>query len=189
MATQNIVEKILSDAQIEAQGIVANAEKRRDEILSKANVIALERRLQAETNAEKHAKFTLEKRLADARLESGKILLKEKRKAVDAVYALALQRLLALEKEDCLALYSALLEKYAEKGDEVFLAKNFAYEQEFRALPIFEKLGLTLAKERIDIEGGMKLVGKLADKELSFSALLTADKDCNQADLARKLFH
>ena len=32
MATQNIVEKILSDAQIEAQGILSNAEKRRDEI-------------------------------------------------------------------------------------------------------------------------------------------------------------
>ena len=188
MATQNIVEKILSDAQMEAQGIVANAEKRREEIVSKANVVALERRLQAETNAEEYAKSTLEKRLADARLESSKILLKEKRKAVDSVYALALQRLLALEKEDCLALYSALLEKYAEEGDEVFLAKNFAYEQELRALPILEKRGVTVSKDRVDIDGGMKLVGKLADKELSFTALLTADKERNQADLARKLF-
>ena len=188
MATQNIVEKILSDAQVEAQGIVANAEKRREEILSKANVVALERRLQAEANAEKNAKSTLEKRLADARLESSKILLKEKRKAVDSVYALALQRLLSLEKEDCLALYSALLEKYAEAGDEVFLAKNFAYEQELCALPVIEKCGITVSKSRIDIDGGMRLVGKLADKELSFTALLTADKDRNQAELARKLF-
>lgn len=189
MATQNIVEKILSDAQMEAQGIVANAEKRREEIVSKANVVALERRLQAETNAEEYAKSTLEKRLADARLESSKILLKEKRKAVDSVYALALQRLLALEKEDCLTLYSALLEKYAEAGDEVLLSKSFAYEQEFCALPVIEKLGVTVSKTRIDIEGGMRLVGKLADKELSFTALLTADKDRNQADLARKLFN
>lgn len=189
MATQNIVEKILSDAQIEAQGIVANAEKRRDEIVYKANVVALERQLQAQTNAEEYAKSTLEKRLADARLESSKILLKEKRKAVDSVYALALQRLLALDKEECLTLYSSLLEKYAEKGDEVFLAKNFAYEQELCALPILEKLGVTVSKTRIDIEGGMRLVGKLADKELSFTALLTADKDRNQAELARKLFN
>jgi hypothetical protein len=42
----------------------------------------------------------MEKRLADARLESSKILLKEKRKAVEAIYELALQRLLALEKEE-----------------------------------------------------------------------------------------
>lgn len=189
MATQNIVEKILSDAQIEAQGILSNAEKRRDEILSKANVVALERQLQAQTNAEEYAKSTLEKRLADARLESSKILLKEKRKAVDSVYALALQRLLALEKEDCLTLYSVLLEKYAEAGDEVFLAKNFAYEQELRSLPILKERGISVSKDRVDIEGGMKLVGKLADKELSFTALLTADKDRNQAELARKLFN
>ncbi|MBR2341108.1 MAG: hypothetical protein IKA72_01695 [Clostridia bacterium] len=189
MATQNIVKKILSDAQIEAQGIISNAEKRRDEILSKANVVALERQLQAQTNAEGYAKSTLEKRLADARLESSKIMLKEKRKVVDSVYALALQRLLSLEKEDCLALYSALLEKYAEPNDEVFLAKNFAYEQEFRVLPVIEKRGLTVSKDRIDIEGGMRLVGKLADKELSFTALLAADKERNQAELARKLFH
>ena len=188
MATQNIVEKILSDAQIEADGILSVADKKAQELISKAQVVALEKKLAAEKTAEEYAKSTLEKRLADARLESAKILLREKRKAVDSIYELALQRLLALEKEDCLALYNALLEKYAENGDVVQLPEKFLYEAELSALTVVAKRNLKISGERLKIAGGMKLIGALADKDLSFAALLAADKDCNQAELARKLF-
>ena len=188
MATQNIVEKILSDAQMEADGILSNAEKKGQDLVSKAQVIALEKKLATEHTAEEYAKSTMEKRLADARLESSKILLREKRKAVEAIYELALQRLLALEKEDCLALYTALLEKYAEEGDEVVLSDKFLYVAELSALPIVSKRNLKISETKLNINGGMKLLGKLADKDLSFAALLSADKDNNQAELARKLF-
>ena len=117
-----------------------------------------------------------------------KILLREKRKAVEVVYELALQRLLALEKEECLALYTALLEKYAEEGDEIVLSDKFTYIAELSALPVVSKRNLKISDVKSKISGGMKLIGKLADKDLSFTALLTADKDENQAELARKLF-
>ena len=188
MATQNIVEKILSDAQMEADGILSNAQKKGQDLISKAQVVALEKKLTTKTTAEEYAKSTMEKRLADARLESSKILLREKRKAVEVIYELALQRLLALEKEDCLALYTALLEKYAEEGDEVVLSDKFLYVAELSTLPVVSKRNLKISETKLNINGGMKLLGKLADKDLSFTALLTADKDNNQAELARKLF-
>ncbi|MBQ7879060.1 MAG: hypothetical protein IJ317_00260, partial [Clostridia bacterium] len=145
---------------------------------------------QRETEAEVKAKTEsiFEKRAADARLESSKILLSEKRKTVDSVYELALLRLVALDKEDCLQLAAMLLEKYAEKDDEVFFAENFKYAKEVSALPIVKSRGLKISDARLPLDGGMRLVGKVSDKDLSYGALLAADKDANQADLAKKLF-
>ena len=46
----------------------------------------------------------------------------------------------------------------------------------------------TIAKESQEIGGGLRLIGKVSDKDLSFKALVLADRDKNQASLARELF-
>ena len=125
MSMQKVVERILSDAQAEAAALISDAENKAAKRLADAS--AYENAVQAETETDVKAKTDsiFEKRAADARLESSKILLSEKRKTVDSVYELALLRLVALDKEDCLKLATALLEKYAEQGDEVYFSKNF----------------------------------------------------------------
>ena len=77
---------------------------------------------------------------------------------------------------------------HLEEGDEVVLSDKFLYVAELSALPIVSKRNLKISETKLNINGGMKLLGKLADKDLSFTALLSADKDNNQAELARKLF-
>lgn len=188
MSIQNIVDKILSDAQAEADATLAAAESQAAKLLGQAASEAEQQRRDTEREVAEKTQSVLEKRAADARLESAKIHLQEKRKAVDAVYALALQSLVALSKEDALRLATTLLEKYAEEGDELFFAENFKYADEVSILPVVKTRKLVVAKERLPIDGGMKLVGRVSDKDLSFGALLATDKDAHQAELAKRLF-
>ena len=131
----------------------------------------------------------LDKRASDARLECSKLVLAEKRKALDSVYEMALSRLVSLEKEDCLQLFSSLLLAYAEKGDEIFLAENFRFESDLMLLPVIEEKQLKVSSKRLPLDGGMLLVGMVSDKDLSFGAILALDRENNQAALAVELFN
>ncbi len=188
MSMQNIVDKILSDASAEAQAIVSDAESKAAQLLADASLRAEKLRRETEEEVKKKTESVFEKKAASARLESAKLQLKEKRKAVDTVYAIALDKLISLEKEDCLRLTSSLLEKYAEKGDELFFAENFRYVSEAKLLPIVKEKGLKISKTRLPLDGGMKLVGEISDKDLSYGALLNFDREEHQAELARELF-
>lgn len=188
MGKQQIVERILSDAEAEARTIADEAESKAAKLLAEASARADELRRETEAEAKAKRKSILEKRAADARLDGAKLLLKEKRKVVATVYDEALSRLLELSKEDALRLAKNLLEGYAEEGDEIFFAANFPYAEEVKLLPVIEKRGLKIASERLTLDGGMRLKGRVSDKDLSYGALLAADRDEYQADLARKLF-
>ena len=188
MGAQGIVERILSDATAEAEAIVAEAESKAASILAEASIRAEEMQKSAEAEALAKRKSILEKRAADARLDGAKLMLREKRKVIDAVYDEALSRLLELSKEDCLRLAEGLLAEYAEEGDEIVLAQNFAYRNELAILPIVEKKNLRICEQTEKMDGGMRLKGVSSDKDLSYGALLTADRERYQAALAKELF-
>ena len=188
MSIQKVVDKILSDANEEETSIVCSAQERAAKMLADSSIRAEKMREEVEKDTLEKVESIFEKRAADARLECAKILLEEKRTVVDAVYALALQKLVALGEEDTLCMCKNLLEEYAETGDTVYFAQNFKYAAEVERLPVCAQKGLRFAKERLSIDGGMKLVGSIADKDLSFGALLASDKDKYQATLAKALF-
>lgn len=188
MEMQQIVERILSDAKAEAATIVQEAEKTAAKIQADASLRAKLRAKETEETMQAKRASILEKRAAAARLDSAKRLLGEKRKVVEAVYDEALSRLLELSKEDCLALVEKLLKNYAEAGDEIFFAKNFAYRSEVALLPVIQEKQLKISSETMALDGGLWLKGKISDKDLSFGSLLAADKDAYQAELAKELF-
>lgn len=188
MSTENIVEKILFDANADAETIVAEAEAKAAKILADASSRSEKLRRDTEAEIAKRRESILEKRAADARLESAKIVLREKRKVVDTVYSLALSRMVALEKEDALKLADTLLQKYAEEGDTLYFAENFRYGEEVSALPVIEQRGVKVSLQRLPLDGGMRLEGRIADKDLSFGAILATDRETYQAKLAVDLF-
>lgn len=188
MSEQAIVEKIIADAKQEAEAIIADAEKRAEGVISAANARAEKRKQGEKTAAEKRAESILEGRAATARLDSAKIMLGEKRAVIDQVYARALKGLKELGKPEALRLISRLLEEYAEEGDEVLFADNFGYAQDACKLDIIKEKKLKVSAKRANIDGGMLLVGKTSDKDLSFGALLLEDREEHQADIAAKIF-
>jgi len=188
MSVEKLTERILADATAEAESIVAEAQTKADKIIAEANAKAEALRVETEAEVAEKRKSILEKRAAAARLDSAKILLAEKRKVIDAIYGEALDRLLKLPKEDCIRLIASLLTKYADEGDEIFFAQSFSYADEIKALPVITEKGLKISEERLPISGGIRLTGRLCDKDLSFEAILHADREVNQAEIAVELF-
>ncbi|MBQ8295575.1 MAG: hypothetical protein IJX87_03970 [Clostridia bacterium] len=188
MGTQEITARIISDAEADAKALVENAEAKAAEILAEAAKTAEQGRRAVEADVAEKRESILEKKAAAARLESAKILLGEKHRVIDAVYRIALQDLLALEKEDCLRLVGGLLEKYAEAGDELFFAENFDYKTDVALLPVIAQKGLKISAETLPLDGGLVLKGEKSDKDLSYGALLAADRENHQAEIAKKLF-
>lgn len=188
MGKEEIVSRILSDAEAEAAEIIRIAEDRAREVLTAAQASAADNRAEAETEAKERAKSISEGRAAAARLESAKILLAEKRRVMDEIYARALKELLSLSERESLKLIERLLEQYAEEGDVVMLARDFTYASGVEKLPVIKKRGLTISKVRADISGGFILCGAKCDQDLSYTALLNADKEEHQAEIAAKLF-
>ena len=188
MSVEKLTERILADATAEAESIVAEAQAKAEKITAEA--MARAEALKTETEAEmaEKRKSILEKRAAAARLDSAKILLREKRRVLDAIYDEALSRLLELSKEESVKLIASLLAYYAEEGDEIVFAKNFPYASEVKLLPLVAEKGLTVAEKTEDFSGGIRLRGKISDKDLSYGALLLADREENQAKIAAELF-
>ena len=188
MSEQAIVEKIIADAEKEAQAIIADAEKKAEATVAAASSRADKRRQGEKAAADTRAESILEGKAATARLDCAKILLGEKRAVIDEVYARALKCLQELGKAEALHLISKLLTEYAEEGDEVVFAENFKYAQDSAKLDIVKEKKLKISAKTAKIDGGLLLVGKNSDKNLSFSALLSADREENQADIAAKIF-
>ena len=70
MSMQKVVERILSDAQAEAQAIEAQAESKAAKILADSAARAEKIRRDTENEVKEKTESILEKRAADARLES-----------------------------------------------------------------------------------------------------------------------
>ncbi len=188
MGKEELVARILSDAEAEAEETVRSAKARAEEIVKAAEAECEREYRDAEKEAEARGERIREGRAAMARLDGAKIRLAERRRVLDAVYLRALAALLCLEEHDALSLTEKLLESYAEEGDEIVFSDGFAYADKAEKLPVVREKKLTVSKDRPDLKGGFLLRGKKADKDLSYPALLAADREEHQAEIARALF-
>lgn len=188
MGKEEIVERILSDAQAEAETVVCAAKQRGEEIRAAAEARCERERAEAEREAEEQGARIRDGKAAMARLDSAKIRLAEKRRVIDAVYLRALAALLVLDRRESVLLYEKLLQAYAEEGDEIVFSSGFAYADEVAALPVVREKKLAVSQEREDVRGGFLLRGERSDKDVSFPALLAADRETHQAEIARALF-
>ena len=188
MSVELITARIISDAEADAKQMIETAEQRAADILEKASKEAEQGRRAVEADVAAKRVDAVEKNSAAARLDSAKLLLREKRKVIDGIYRMALNELLALDKEDALRLAEHLLQEYAEEGDEIVFAENYTYVADVAALPVVKEKKMQVSSQRLPLSGGFTLRGVKSDKDVSYEALLTADREEYQADLAKKLF-
>jgi len=182
------VERILSDANAEAQATVSEAEGKAAAIIAEARAKANRDRLGTEALVAEKSKAVLDGKAATARLDSAKILLAEKRRVIDVLYAKALEKLVKLGQKETLELAESLLTAYAEEGDEILFAAGFPYKAQVSRLAAVKEKGLKVSAKTADIDGGFILIGKNSDKDLSYGALLALDREENQAQIAAKIF-
>ncbi|MGN0806546.1 MAG: V-type ATP synthase subunit E [Candidatus Coproplasma sp.] len=188
MGKEDIVERIISDAEEEARKIVAAAEEKAAQTISKAEEEAERARIGTEAEVAEKVKGILDGKAATARLDCAKIMLGAKREVIDEAYARALELLIGLGKDDSLSLAEGLINSYAEEGDRIMFAENYRYAEEVIKLKVVKDKKLEVSPVRADIDGGFILVGKDSDKNLSYGALLLSDREEKQAEIAAQIF-
>jgi vacuolar-type H+-ATPase subunit E/Vma4 len=188
MGTTDIANKILADAEAEAQANLGVAKERANAVVEEAQAKALKLLSSAKQQAQKRCADIAERKAASTRLECAKINLSEQHRIIDGVYQKALKKLVDLNAEDTLAWVGRLLEAYAEEGDVIYFAQNFLYAEKVMSLAVVAKKKLTSAKERVNLSGGFLLKGKDSDKDLSYAKLLADDKEENAGTVLRGLY-
>lgn len=188
MSKEAILERIISDAKTAAAATVAEAEGRAAEIIAEAEARAERDRQGTSTIIAERSKAIADGKAATARLDAAKVMLAAKRGVIDEVYARALEKLKALPQKEAVRLAEGLLLSYAEDGDELVFATNFAYKAQVLKLAVVAEKNLKNSGKTADIDGGFILIGKNSDKDLSYGALLALDREERQAEIAAKLF-
>ena len=193
MSVESIVERIRSDGKTEAEAILAAGKRKAEETENGAKAEAERLRRETESDVEKRAAAVAAHFAATARLDVKKIMLAARKIAVENVYAEAKKRLIDLGEEETLTLFNRLLCLYAEEGDAVIFADGFRYTEGVKLLPVFAEKKLKAVSDGaafagVKIDGGLYLAGKTADKDLSFDALLKADREENESRIAAELF-
>lgn len=188
MGKEDIVGRIIADAEEEARAIVAAAEEKAAQTVARANSMAARIRKGTEAEVAEKVKGIFDGKAATARLDCAKIMLGAKREVIDKVYACALGGLVGLDKADSILLAEKLLKEYAEEGDEIVFADNYRYVEEVSALAVVGEKKLKISAEKADIDGGFLLVGQKSDKNLSYGAILSKDREERQAEIAAQIF-
>lgn len=188
MGKEAIVQRIISDAEAAAAAAISEAEQQAAEIIAQAEERANREKLGTQAVIAEKTKAIKDGKAAAARLDSAKILLAEKRRVIDALYGGALEKLKNLGKTEALALAENLLSAYAEEGDEIVFATDYLYKSEVAKLPVVAEKKLKVLGKTADICGGFVLLGKNSDKDLSYKALLSLDREARQAEIAAKIF-
>ena len=183
----NIINKILADADLKCAEILATAESEAQEIADSARLAmqaetqALDKRLQSlAVERERNA-------MASADLDARKYKLNKKQQLITACYDKALDVLIHLPDKKKLELIGKILTTYAEKGETVLVAradKDIVTQKFLDSL----NLGLKLGSKTVDAVGGVVLVGPSYDKDLTFPVLLAYSREQTEARVAAVLF-
>lgn len=184
---ENIISKILSDADEKCRQIIDSAKAQAESISQEAQAqaesekAALTRRVSAMT-AEKIAN-----KQANAELDARKYVLAQKQKLISACYDKAYKQLVSMKGEDKAAFISRLIENFAEQGETVFACKADKDVVTQKFLDGFHKK-LTLSKTYLDCDGGIVLSGEGYDKDLTLARVIAHVREKTEAAVASALF-
>ena len=176
MAKQELLDKIIGDAEERARAIISEAEAKADALIAaaeeeRATLLDSARKMSAAAAPE-----TIKRRKSMADLESRKLVLAAKQEMISEAYGQALAEIRKSEK------YEALLVKMilssAEAGDGVIFAScDFDRVDRKRVVAEASKQSgfkLVLLEDKGDFGGGIVLRGKDCDKNLSLEVELDA---------------
>ncbi len=188
---QKIIDKILSDAKHDAGEMLSEALKKAEALVAaKQSEADAEYDLSVE-EARKAGEEVVRRRLTVADLEVKKLLLSAKKQAVDEVFEESLKKLLALPKEEYTALVGSMIASAADDGDVVVISEN---DKNVLTKAVFDKISakigkkLTLSDTFGNFKGGVMLLGKGVDKNLTFESELALLRDEVEPEVAKIMF-
>jgi len=195
MNATEIVDKILADANAEAQKITSQAEASAAAEKAELDVELSDYKTKTETLATKAAQEKKSRMLAAARMDIAKELLAEKRKILDGVFDSAKQKLKSLPDEEYQTLMTKLMHEAVETGDEEVItdANDNRIDHKFikninRELGPGFKGNLRLSEQKEAIGAGFILKRGNIMNNASLDVLISQARKDMEIELAKALF-
>jgi len=195
MEAEQVIKKILGDAQAEAAKIGAQAAEREAAEKARAEEEAAHFKKETEAIAEKAAADEMSQRLAVARMEAAKEYLTGKAAIVDEVFAEARGAIEKLPDNEYRDLMTRLMLASIEGGDEQVIAgkDNARIDQKLidkvnATLKGQGKGNLTLSEEKHSFGGGFLLKHGKVRTNVTLDVLVQQARKDLEIELARDLF-
>jgi len=197
MTIKDISEKIISDAKIQADKIIAQAEDNSNNIIKKGKKEAdnIKNIILYKYNQE--ASLKKSKILTEANLGVKKTILLEKQKIMEDVFGKALESILKLGNKDYHSFIKKLILDNIEKGDETIfigfpdknrISKDFI-EGINKELKAKDKKGeLKLSNSYLPIKGGIIIGSGTIRKNISLELLLKNVREESETQISKILF-
>lgn len=195
MDPKGVIDKILSDAQCEADKIKSDSEKEQAQQQAEHDEKLAEFNKQTEIIAKKTAEEKKSHLLAAARMDIAMELLTEKRAILDKVFTDAKLQIKNLPDEDYKNIMKTLMIQAVETGDEeVIIDKNETRIDHKFIKTINHELGsgykgnLRLSDEKQDLGAGFILTRGKISNNVSLNVLLDQAKKDLEIKLSKDLF-
>lgn len=195
MDAEQVIGKILADANSEAEKIKSQAGEKESARQANLDEQLAEYKKQTQTLAKKAGEEKKAHMLAAARMDIAKEVLAEKRKILDDVFDKAKAQLKGMEDDQYCKLMSRLMIEAVETGDEEVvvdkndtrLNQNFVKQVNRELGPGF-KGNLRLSNEKQDIGAGFILRRGKIKNNVSLKVLLDQARKELEIELAKEVF-
>jgi len=195
MNAEQVVQKILAEAQAEAEAIVSEAKARAAEQAARTEAEIAEFDARTGELAKDAAEDKLRRMLAGSRMANAKQMLTAKVAILDEVFENTKAAVNRMPDEAYLSLMTELIKQAVETGDEeVIVGKNEArinhnfIKEVNRQLGTGFKGNLRLGTERADISGGFILSRGKVQINASTDVMIDTLRESMEIELARELF-
>lgn len=186
-----IVSDIIEKAEKSAEAIVADARKSHDSTIDKLKSDLEKKRESAIKTAREKADDVIRRRRTLANLEARKTELAAKQRVIDAAFDEATKKMLNMTDHIYREFIAEIVERFAEDGDRIIIAerdKKRLHNEWLCSLNEKLNLNLAFADETHSGKGGIILVGKKCDKNLTFETMLAAARETSLSGVVRRVF-
>ncbi len=180
---ENIINKILSDADNRCVQIIADAERQAVETVQTAKEGVERERIALDKRIASNREERIRNAQANAELDAKKYSLSARQQLISDCYDEVYNRLAKYDAEERLDLLGELLTKYAEQGETVYVTSADAPLVTQLWLNGFEK-GLKLGTKRLRADGGVVLEGEGYEKDLTLKRVVQYLKEQTEAKVA-----
>lgn len=195
MNADQVVEKILADAQTEADKIVSESNKELEKIKASAEDKMQKFQQETEQMAKDAAEDKSQRMMAAARMDAAKQMLATKREMINDVFDKASQAIVNLDDQAYLELIEKLMTKSVETGDEqIILAEGETKITSDFVKELNRKLGsgykgnLKIADEKCKGQAGFMLKRGNVSTNVTLDVLLQQARTELETKISSELF-
>ncbi|MCI8413139.1 MAG: hypothetical protein HFE47_03475 [Clostridia bacterium] len=186
-----IIADIIEKAEIAAAALTADAREEYNETVERVRADESRRQSEAVAAARESAQALLARRQTLCALETRKAELAAKQKVIDAAYEEAAHKILNMTDHIYREFVGNMVEKYADDGDEIVVAERDCkrlHDEWLTAIARKTGKNLAFSNRTHSGRGGVILVGKSCDKNLTLETLLGSLREDSLAGVATRLF-